>query len=62
MQRYGKSVTMVKGQPIDNRNKDTGIDGMELEQGKQKKVCNQPTPEKMKEKGLTCISLQNAAN
>ena len=42
---------MVKGQHTGNKSKDASTDEMELKQGKHKKVCNHPTPEKMKEKG-----------
>ena len=50
-QRHVETTTMVKGQCSDNNSKDTSTDRMELEQGEQKRVCNQPTPEQTKERG-----------
>ena len=49
---------MVKGQHTGNKSKDASTDEMELKQGKHKKVCNHPTPEKMKEKGPNLIKNQ----
>ena len=51
---------MVKGQHTGNKSKDTSTDEMELEQGKQKKVCDHPTPEKMKEKGPNLTKKQGS--
>ena len=51
---------MAKGQPTGKKSKDTSTDEMELEQGKHKKVCNHPTPEKMKEKGPNLIKNQGS--